>query len=40
MATRIWKERNGWADKKEEETLEAMNKEGITKAAQITKARK
>ena len=39
-AKRIWIERKEWADRKEEAALEEMRKEGITNAANITKARK
>ena len=40
IAKRIWVERKEWADRKEEAALDAMKKEGPTKAAKRTKARK
>ena len=40
IANRIWVERKEWADRKEEAALDAMKKEGLTKAAKRAKARK
>ena len=40
IAIKKWVEREGWADRKEEAALDAMKKEGPTKAAKRTKARK
>ena len=39
LAPRVWRERKEWAEK-EETALEAMRKEGPTKAAKRTKTRK